>query len=184
MPPPADQLIDEALQARREGRHEDAKANLAEAIDLCRKASSRSDLARALSALGQIERDLHHLDAALQHYEEACAIYREEGNHPKLAHTVRHLGDIHRSAGHATSAEPCYVEALRIYRNTPQTTPLELANAVRGFALLKGDAGDSPRAISLWTQARRLYEEAGVTEGVAECNRRLAALIRTSPEPR
>jgi tetratricopeptide (TPR) repeat protein len=168
-------LIKDALRARREGRQQDAKRDLAEAV---RKAGTQQKRARALTALGQIERDLQNLDAALQHYVEAAAIYRAEGNAPRLAHTVRHLGDIHRSAGHAAMAEPCYVEALTHYRNDKQTPPLELANAIRGFAILKGDVGDTPKAISLWTEARALYAEAAVPEGVAESERRLAVLNR------
>ncbi|MGA8301382.1 MAG: tetratricopeptide repeat protein [Terriglobales bacterium] len=176
MPEQIGNLIQDALQARRDSRYEDAKSGLAAAVNLCRKSGARSDLARALTALGQIERDLHHLNEALQHYEEAVAIYRDEGNRPRLAHTVRHLGDIHRSAGHPALAEPCYVEALEIYRSDQQTTPLELANAIRGFAILKAEARDKARATMLWTEARDLYAEAGVTEGVNESNQRLAAL--------
>jgi len=184
MPERSEELLKNAIQARREGRHQDAKRDLVEAVDLCRKAGARAELARALTALGQIERDLHHTDAALRRYEEAVAIYRAEGrsegraegNDLRLAHSVRHLGDIHRSAGHAALAEPCYDEALNLYRANQQTTPLELANAIRGLAILKADTGDSPRAVSLWTEARDLYAKADVNDGVAESDRRLALL--------
>ena len=178
----SENLLEEAQKARREGRVQDAKRDLVEAVDLRRKAGSQAELARALRALGQIERDLHHTDAARQHYEEAVAIYRAEGhaegNDLRLAHTVRHLGDIHRSAGHAALAEPCYDEALNLYRANPQTTPLDLANAIRGLAILKSDTGDALRAVSLWTEARSLYAKAGINEGVAESERRLARLTQ------
>jgi tetratricopeptide (TPR) repeat protein len=185
MPEHWEKLLKDARQARREGRHQDAKRDLIEAVDLCRKSGARTELARALADLGQIERDLHHADAALQHYEEAVAIYRSEGsaegsaegNDLRLAHTVRHVGDIQRSAGHPALAEPCYDEALTLYRANPQTTPLDLANTVRGLAILKFDSGDVPRAVSLWTEARDLYAAVGVNEGVAESERRLALLI-------
>jgi tetratricopeptide (TPR) repeat protein len=190
MPEHWEKLLKDARQARREGRHHDAKRDLIEAVDLCRKSGARSELARALADLGQIERDLHHADAALEHYEEAVAIYRSkgstkgstegsaEGNDLRLAHTVRHVGDIHRSAGHAALAEPCYDEALNLYRANPQTTPLDLANTIRGLAILKCDTVDAPRAVSLWTEARSLYAKAGVNEGVAESDRRLARLTQ------
>src|ERR1017187_8136279 len=95
----SDKLVQQASQARRENRLADAKRDLVEAVDICRKAGVRVDLAKALTGLGQIERDLHHSEAALQHYEEAAAIYRAEGDVLRLAHTVRHLGDIHRNDG-------------------------------------------------------------------------------------
>jgi hypothetical protein len=68
MPESAENLVTNALQARREGRHEDAKRDLITAVEVCRQAAP-ADLARALSALGQIERDLGNLEAALRHYK-------------------------------------------------------------------------------------------------------------------
>lgn len=181
MPEHWEKLLKDALQARREGRHQDAKRDLAEAVDRCRKSGPRTELARTLTALGQLERDLHHTEAALQLYEEAVAIYRTEAhserNELRIAHTIRHVGDIHRSAGRAALAELCYEEALNLYRANQQTTPLDLANAIRGLAILKADTGDSPQAASLWTEARDLYATAGVQEGVAESDRRLALLV-------
>jgi hypothetical protein len=44
------------------------------------------------------------------------------------------------------------------------------------LAILKSDAGDSPKAIALWTEARDLYQSVGVKEGVVESDRRLALL--------
>jgi tetratricopeptide (TPR) repeat protein len=148
MPESAENLVTNALQARREGRHQDARRDLVAAVDLCRHAVP-ADLARALTALGQIERDLGHLDAALKNYEDAAAIYRALNNPSRLAHTIRHIGDIQRSAGRPALAEPCYEEALSFYRDDKQTTPLDLANSIRGLAIIKSDAGDSPRAIAL-----------------------------------
>jgi tetratricopeptide (TPR) repeat protein len=102
----ADKLLTHALQARREGQIQDAKDDLVEAVDLCRTADNQMELAAALTALGQIEIDLHHLDASRQHYEEAVTIYRAQRNDRKLAHTLRHLGNIHRSEGRTEVAEP------------------------------------------------------------------------------
>jgi hypothetical protein len=85
----SDKLLSQALQARRERRLDDARRNLVEAVDPCRKAGVRVELAKALTGLGQIERDLDRSEAARQHYEEAVAIYRAEGDALRLAHTVR-----------------------------------------------------------------------------------------------
>ena len=165
-----------ALEARREHRLNDALQDLIEAVALSRKAGDDLDLANALTALGQIERDLHHNDAALKNYEEAVAIYREKGDVLKLAHTIRHVGDIHRHEQRASQAEPCYREALDLYRREDSTQPLDLANAIRGFAILKHDAGETEEARTLWEEARELYDSVNVKEGVAESSRRLALL--------
>jgi tetratricopeptide (TPR) repeat protein len=173
-----DNLLTQAAQARRDHRLTDAKRDLLEAVDLCRKAGTRMKLASALTGLGQIERDLQEKDSPRQHYEEAVAIYRAEGDALKLAHTIRHLGDIHRHEGHRELAESCYREALNLYRNHPQMPPLDLANALRGFAILQDDAGEVNEAKVLWEEARGLYSAANVEAGVTESSRRLALLGR------
>jgi tetratricopeptide (TPR) repeat protein len=171
--------IDNLVVLARHARFEDpegARRDLVEAVALARRVQDRLQLAKTLTALGQIERDLHHADEALRHYEEAAAIYRAADAPLKLAHTVRHVGDIHRHEGQLKLAEPCYQEALTIYRAHKETPPLDLANAIRGLALLKEVAGDGQQAKTLWEEARELYASANVETGVKESERRLALL--------
>jgi tetratricopeptide (TPR) repeat protein len=173
-------LLSQALQARREGRPLDARRDLVAAIALCRQADDALQLASALTALGQIERDLQNLDAARRHYEEAVALYRTQDNPLQLAHAIRHLGDIHRHAGQREAAESCCVEALSLYRNDQRTAALELANAIRSMAILQDEAGHSGQSRPLWTEARSLYAAVNVKEGVDECSRRLTVLNQKS----
>jgi tetratricopeptide (TPR) repeat protein len=177
MPETAENLIQQALRARREHRLEDAKRDLVAAVALCRKAGGQN-LARALTALGQIERDQGQNDAALRHYEEAVTIYRAAGEPLKLAHTIRHVADILRESGRAELAEPRYDEALALYRKHPETPPLDLANAIRGWALLKSDSRENESAKALWQEARELYAAVNVEAGVEESKRRLAMLAK------
>lgn len=176
MPDPTNELLELALQARRENRLADARAHLVEAVGLYREAGAPADLARALTRLGQIERDMRHRDEALRSYQEAAAIYRAAGDAPRLAHTVRHVADIQRGDGRPELAEPCYHEALAIYRSHPQTPPLDLANAIRGLAILKSDAGEAGEAKLLWREAKDLYTAVNVKAGVDESCRQLARL--------
>jgi tetratricopeptide (TPR) repeat protein len=134
----ADQLMREAVQARKEKRLADAKRDWAEAVELCLLEGMKRDLAAALKGLGQIERDMGHGNAALPLYEEAVALCREAGEALALAHTIRHLGDIHPEAGRLELAEPCYHEALTVYRGNERTAPLDLANAIRPLAIVNG----------------------------------------------
>jgi tetratricopeptide (TPR) repeat protein len=174
----SDKLIQQALQARRENRFADAERDLVEAVDICRQAGVRVELARALTNLGQIERDLYRGDQVLQHYEEAVALYRAEGDVLRLAHTVRHVGDIQRGAGRLQLAERSYHEALELYRGHAGTPLLDLANTLRGFALLKNTVGDAEAARPLWEEARDLYAAVNVAAGVKESTRQLALLVR------
>lgn len=167
------ELMERARRARRENRPADAHRDLVEAVALCREARASRELVLALKALGQIERDLGHDDAARPLYEEAVTLCRDLDNPLLLAHTLRHLGDIHQDMGRLAEALPYYDEALALYRSQKQAPPLDLANAIRPLALLKSAAGEVEEARRLWEEARDLYEAAQVPEGAAECSARL-----------
>jgi tetratricopeptide (TPR) repeat protein len=171
-----DDLLTRAAQARREGRFGDAKRDLVDAISALRKQPAGAGLARALRVLGEVERRLHNSTAAREHYEEAVAHYRSGDDILALAHTIRHLGDVHHDAGRSELAEPCYREALELYRSQPHSPALDVANAIRSMALLKSEAGELAQARMLWEEARGLYEQGQIAEGVAECSQRLARL--------
>lgn len=73
-------------------------------------------------------------------------------------------------------AESCYTEAPALYRSEPRTLPLDLANAIRSFAILKDDTGQTDEARNLWEEPRNLYIGVNIPQGVAESARRLARL--------
>lgn len=171
-----DTLLHEGYGARREGKRLDAKRLFVEALDLSRTTEDQDATAQALTGLGRIERDLGNGDIALKCYEEAAEIYRFRQNVLQFAHTIRHVGDIHYEAHHFDLAELQFREALAIYRAHPETPPLDLANAIRGYALLKGATGDIQQARTLWREAGNLYAQLDVQAGVEESQRKLTAL--------
>jgi hypothetical protein len=65
---------------------------------------------------------------------------------------------------------------LRIYRDHPETPPLDLANALRGWALLKESMGEIKPAREQWQEAGKLYADVHVEVGVAESKRRVELL--------
>jgi len=180
-------LLKQGYQARREHRLEDARSLYTQAVDQCKKSDDRIDLARSLTRLSGIERDLREIDASLQHYQDAVAIYRTLDAPLALAHTIRHVGDILRESGQLAPALPCYEEALRIYRNHSDTGTLDLANTLRGFALLQAELGNPQAAIEMWQETGALYNqvwqepgspftESDLTPGAAESKRQIALL--------
>ncbi|HEX4320051.1 MAG TPA: tetratricopeptide repeat protein [Acidobacteriaceae bacterium] len=152
-------LLKEGYQARRAHRSGDAKAAFAQAATLSQESHNHTLLAQSLTGLGQIERDQGDIEASIQHYQQAADIYRTLDDPLRLAHTIRHVGDILREFGPPNPALPCYEEALRIYRTHPNTDTLDLANALRGYALLQSDLGKIPEAIELWKEAGTLYNQ-------------------------
>ena len=173
---PQDKLINQGYQARREHCLDDARLRFAEAVDLCRESGDHALLAQALTGLGQITRDLHQDDIAIKHYEEAVALYRTLDRPLVLAHTVRHVADILRGQEKYLMAANLYEESLQIYRNHSQTYPLDLANAIRGYAILKGDTGHTQEAKQLWLEAKNLYAQLNVQAGVTEADSQIARL--------
>jgi len=171
-----DSLLSRATRARVEHRYGDARRDLIQAVESSRKSKDQPRLARALAALGQIERDLHNDDVALHVYEEAVETYRALDDPLKLAHTMRHVGDILRHMGRLAAARTSYAEALGIYRAHPETPPLELANMLRGYALLKEALGEKLQAREMWEEAGSLYADANVEAGVVESARKIAVL--------
>jgi tetratricopeptide (TPR) repeat protein len=171
-----DTILNSARQARSEKRLQDAKSALFNALEHCRRADAKDDLAVTLKALGQIERDMGNREMALPLYEEAVAIYRDQDQPLALAHTIRHVADILQDMGRGELANLAYREALAIYRAHPEASALDLANAIRGLAILSFDTGKRDEAKSLWQEARELYASANVQAGVDESSRRLALL--------
>lgn len=108
----------------------------------------------------------------------AVASLRKADDPLKLAHTVRHLGDAYYYAGRMSLAESCYVEALATYRQHEDRRPLDLANAIRSFAVLKDEVGAAEEAERLWQEAHDLYVSLDVPAGIAESAARLALLAR------
>jgi tetratricopeptide (TPR) repeat protein len=173
----AAELVSRGYEARKEERLADAKRCFAQAVDRCRKANDRLMLAQALSGLGQIERDMGNPLQALRHYSDAIDLRRTEDDPLLLAHSIRHVADILREQKQLAKSATCYEEAIEIYRNQERTPPLDLANAIRGYALLKADLDDPEEATFLWHESMALYAEAGVPAGVEESQKQIAFLM-------
>jgi tetratricopeptide (TPR) repeat protein len=174
----AAELIQLGNKARKDRQLEDARRFFSESVGLCRASSDPLALASSLTGLGQIERDLNNNSAALRHYQEAIELLRRGADPLRLAHAVRHMADILRHEHSFEQARICYEEALAIYRRHSDASALDVANAVRGFALLQGDAGQNDAAMSLWQEARSLYESVNVQAGVQESDIHISRLTR------
>jgi tetratricopeptide (TPR) repeat protein len=172
--------------ARREKHLLDAEKNFTEAIKYFRELGSSGDLAHAITRRAQIKRDQLRYEDALSDQKAALAIYRSMDDKGRLPNTVRHLADILQSMERHTDAEPYYLEMLALYEASPDTPPLEMANAMRSVALHAEHMGDLHKSQRLWSEIRDRYAALGSlffemtgkpdNPGVAESDRRLAAL--------
>jgi len=170
----ARELISAGYQARREERAEDAKALFIKAFE---DSGSDDERVNALCGWANSESDLGRFAESAERYAEAVALLRSLDEPLKLAHTVRHLGDVQRRAGQLAEALPCYEEALGIYREHPETVPLDLGNALRGYGLLLEAMGDPGRAREVWAQVLGIYREVGIQAGIDEAERQTSRLV-------
>ena len=129
---------------------------------------------------GRAERNAGNLTAAADSYKRAADAFHLAGQPLRKAHAIRHSGDILQDAGDLTAAQPCYEEALAIYRHNPDTPPLDLANAIAGYARLSEKLNHQRRASALWKDAFDLYTQCSVQAGIDEARGRLDALAARS----
>jgi tetratricopeptide (TPR) repeat protein len=108
-------------------------------------------------------------------YAQAAALSRETGKPLMRAHALRQLSDLDREADKPAEALAHAEQALALYRRHDPEGRLEIANALRLTALALGDLGRGEAASRAWAEARDGYAATGVSEGVTECDARLAA---------
>lgn len=166
--------LDEALAKAESGRTKNS-AWLARAIgNLCGPRDG-AYLDRAHEQLAQYASDQGDHKTALLHrrYNYKAALLK--GHKERLAHTQRHLADTYRRLERNSEAHSNYDEAISHYRDLG-SPPLEMANALRGLALVHSARGAEEKARSAWQRARHYYQEAGVLAGVEEADRKLGNL--------
>lgn len=88
------------------------------------------------------------------------------------AYALRHSSDRARVAGHPAKALDAAAGAIAVYAGHLDR-PLDLANALRLKALALDELDREAEAVVEWREARRLYLELGIDEGVTECDGRL-----------
>jgi tetratricopeptide (TPR) repeat protein len=133
------------------------------------------DAAQQLIDQGYTAHHAGNLQLALEFYQSAADALRPLNQPLRLAHTIRHVADIQWHLHLFEPARANYAEALALYRANTDTGELDLANTLRGYALLSQDIGDMPSAQAMWSEARDLYAAVDVRAGVEEADRRIAS---------
>src|ERR1700724_1804499 len=167
------ELFARGYQARREDRLADSRAIFIEAVRKASIEADRPSLAEALSGLAQAERDIGNPEAASHHYANAAVLYRQGGPPTRLAYAIRHEADVLREMCRPAEAEPLYREAEEIYRQLGEKATPDLANTIRGLALVNESAAKMDASKALWQEGRELYAKCNVEAGVAECDEKL-----------
>ena len=114
------------------------------------------------------------LREALEGYERAADFARSAHDMGTLAYAQRHVADLQRELGQHHAAESAAAEAVSLYRQHSGSVSLDLANALRVWALAQQSLGQLPEAERSWREARSLYDAVGVLAGVQECDEHIA----------
>ncbi len=127
-------------------------------------------------AQGRQARNDGNLAVARARYAAAAKIYRDQNDVLAYAHTIRHIADIYQQESNLVEAKPLYEESIELYRSNLSTRILDLANALRPYALLNEAQGRVETARKLWEEARQLYSSVRVEAGVSECDVHISKL--------
>jgi tetratricopeptide (TPR) repeat protein len=110
-------------------------------------------------------------DEALDLYDQAVNAFDTEGLPLRSAHALRHVADLQRELGNLDAARESIEGVLQTYRDE-DVPALELANTQRVGALIAEAEGRTQEARAFWREAGRLYNEAGVVDGIPQAERR------------
>jgi hypothetical protein len=131
-------LFAEGYRARRENRLPASRAIFLDGVRKASEDGDRPSLAEAFCGLAQAEDDIGNCEAAQHHYANAAVLYRQVGPPKLLACAIQHEADLLMKMSKPAEAEPLYLEAEAIYRQEGEESPLDLANTLRGLALIRG----------------------------------------------
>lgn len=150
---------------RAQGRYEDARPLLAEAVRLERELGRRGQLARALQVLGSVERELGMHESAIERVTEAVSLQRDVQG-PSHAGVFFYRGELARALVAAGKAEEGLREADAMIRDAKRLAPSSPRHERHGQlarALALEDLGRRDEAREATRRAEALEEAARET---------------------
>ena len=168
-------LLAEAWVKRREEKYDQARHLVKKAEEFC-KADDYYSLGRIFHLYMQFESDQNDPIKALELCKQSLSYYKKSEDLQKIAHSTRHVADLERHLGHNSESECNYREAIDIYKSNPDTSKIDLANALRGFGLLLEKCKKVEEAITVWKETKELYQACNLQAGINEANQKLLSL--------
>jgi len=169
------ELLEEAWNKRRVGNYDEARQLVKKAQELS-KEDDYNSLGRIFHIYAQLESDHDNYRKALEFYQQSLGFYKKANNSDKIAHSSRHIADLQRTLGNDADSETNYTEAIGIYRANSQTKTGDLANALRGYALVLEKRSKISEAKTAWEATKKLYQACNLQAGIDEANRKLDSL--------
>lgn len=171
-----EEFLKNAWDLRREAKYDLANYALEKAQEHC-KEDDYISRGRIFHIYAQFESDHDNPSRALKLLQRSLSFYKKTGSSIKIAHSTRHIADLERRIGDVEDSESNYRTSIDIYKSNKSTSKVDLANAIRGYALVLEKRGKIQEAIEAWKEARELYRACKLEEGVDEANLKLDSLI-------
>lgn len=168
-------LLGEAWSKRSEGKYEDVASLLTEAREQC-EVDDYDALGRIFHVYMQVDYDKGNLSKALELCQQSLAYYQKSGIIERIAHSTRHLADLQCHLGLHAESESNYLKAIKMYKKSPNLHAGNLANALRGFAIVLENLNKRNEAQATWSEVKTLYQSLGIQAGVDEASQKIAAL--------
>jgi len=168
-------LLEKAWARRREEKYEDVESLLTEARSLCGE-EDYDALGRIYHIYMQIDYDKGHLTKALVLCHQSLAYYKKLGIPERIAHSTRHLADLQCHLGQHVESENNYQKAINMYKESSTLHAGNLANALRGYAIVLENLNKLNEARTTWSEVKTLYQSLGIQAGVDEASKRMDAL--------
>jgi predicted ATPase/class 3 adenylate cyclase len=108
-------------------RYREARAFLAESLEIARALGDESSIVGALQPLGMACLGDGDLDGARRHLEEAVELAQRQGNKLELAAVINALAQLHRLEGRLDLAEPLYDRVLALARDLGDQDSIAIA---------------------------------------------------------
>jgi tetratricopeptide (TPR) repeat protein len=144
---------------REQGRVVEARGLFLETADR-REGVLPKNLVNALIGVAEIDAETGDREASAKKWNEVLAIARGEEDELSEAIASRGLGSMWLTAGDLARAEPLLRRSLSIMESNGGATPVDLANALSGMALLYRARNKLALAEAAWSKALELERTA------------------------
>jgi tetratricopeptide (TPR) repeat protein len=148
-----------------QGRYENARPTLLEALDTARASQQTALIPQILRELGRGANDRGDFDAAQRYAEEALTLYEQLGDRAGIASAYNELGIIAGRRNNDTASKEYYLKAYEINRLLGLKTAMAIALVNSGIATKK--VGQYDEAIDIYRRSHALFEEIGHPMGIA-----------------
>lgn len=151
------------------GRYGDARATLAQALELARRERDVNEVAFALNGQGLAALGMGRPLDALERLREGLELHRLAGDHWGMANNRLNLGLVALMAGEYAGARTDFEEAMSLYRTQGD---------LRGMSLALGGLGQAQVAAGALVVARDLFQQAlALSETLGDRSAAASALL-------